>query len=89
MSDEQFKWLTRAAEIAETLTDDEIMALGRRLRKPAAEWLRQAAVVHRDGDEVNEGNVRATEWVMRLLLEQRAHTFMTNENLRLGPRTQE
>jgi hypothetical protein len=79
--------MRRAAEVSETLTDDEILSMGRRLRAPAAEWLRQAASAHVRG-ESTDGNMHVADWVVRLMLEERGHTFDTNPNLRLGPRNQ-
>jgi hypothetical protein len=83
----QAEWLRRAAEIAETLTDDEILSLGRRLRSTTAEWLRNVAKTFPDDPE--HAQTLAAHWVMRLLLEERGHTFATNPNLQLGPRDQE
>lgn len=87
MSDEQRRaaqaeWLKRAAEVAETLTDDEILSLGRRLRVTTADWLRQVAELYPlDADELD--NLRPAEWVMRLLLEERGYTL---QQIQLGPR---
>jgi len=80
----QAEWLRRAAEVAETLTDEEILSLGRRLRQPTAEWLRQAASAHVAG-ESSEGNMHVADWVTRLMLEERGHTFASNPNVQLGP----
>lgn len=81
----QAEWIKRAAEIAETLTDDEILSLGRRLRATTAEWLGNVARLYPLGT-VELENLDAVQWVTRLLLEERGHTFATNDNLRLGPR---
>lgn len=79
----QAEWLERAAEVAETLTDDEIASLGRRLRATTGEWLRQVARVHVEVDQFTAPNVHPAQWVMRLLLEERDHTL---QGIRLGPR---
>jgi hypothetical protein len=81
----QAEWLHRAAEVAETLTDDEILSLGRRLRSTTAEWLRHVATLYPFGTTELE-NLKPAEWVMRLLLEERGHTL---KSVRLGPRNQE
>lgn len=78
----QAQWLERAAEVAETLTDDEILSLGRRLRGTTSEWLRQVAKLYPHGT-VELENMRPAEWVMRLLLEERGHTL---QGIQLGPR---
>lgn len=78
----QAEWLRHAADVAETLTDDEILELGRRLRSTTAEWLRQVAAIYPLGTTDLE-NLRPAEWVMRLLLEQRGHTL---KSIQLGPR---
>lgn len=78
----QAEWLRRAAEVAETLTDDEILSLGRRLRSTTAEWLRNVADIYPLGS-VELENLKPAEWVMRLLLEERGHTL---QNIQLGPR---
>lgn len=80
----QAEWLKYAAEIAETLTDDEIQSLGRRLRVTVGEWLRQVAKAHAAGENVV--NFTAAEWVMRFLLEERGHTLRDTQ---LGPRDRE
>lgn len=84
----QAEWLNRAAEIAETLTDEEILSLGRRLRSTTAEWLRGVAALYPLGT-VELENLRPADWVTRLLLEERGHTFRSNPNLRLGPRNRD
>lgn len=75
-------WLQYAAEIAETLTDEEILSMGRRLRSTTGEWLRQVATLYPYGT-VELENLRPAEWVMRLLLEERGHTM---KGIQLGPR---
>lgn len=82
----QAAWLTYAADVAETLTDDEIASLGRRLRATTGEWLRQVAKAHVEKDQFDVPNIHPAQWVMRLLLEERGHTFRTNESVQLGPR---
>lgn len=81
----QAEWILRAAEIAETLTDDEILSLGRRLRTTTAEWLRRVGTLYPLGTDDLE-DLRPVDWVTRLLLEERGHTFATNPKLQLGPR---
>lgn len=81
----QAEWIMRAAEIAETLTDDEILSLGRRLRETTGTWLRHVAEWYPLGT-VDLAELAPADWVTRLLLEERGHTFATNTNLRLGPR---
>lgn len=81
--DAQVEWLRRAAEVAETLTDEEILALGRRLRRTTAEWLRMVAT-HGDDPYVDLVNGKPAEWVMRLLLEQRGFTL---QSIQLGSRS--
>jgi hypothetical protein len=66
--------LNHAADIAATLTDDEILSLGRRLRENTAEWLRNVAAVYPFG-AVELENLRPAEWVMRLLIEERNQTL--------------
>lgn len=80
----QAEWLTHAAEVAETLTDEEIASLGRRLRETTGEWLRQVARAHVESDQFAVPNVHPAQWVMRLLLEERGHTM---KNIQLGPRS--
>jgi hypothetical protein len=77
----QAEWLRYAADVAETLTDGEIAALGQRLRTTTGEWLRQVAKAHAAGEDVV--NFAAAEWVMRLLLEQRGFTL---QGIQLQPR---
>lgn len=84
----QAEWIERAAEIAETLTDDEILSLGRRLRTTTADWLHNVAELYPLGT-VQLENLDAVQWVTRLLLEERGHTFASNPNLQLGPRDRE
>ena len=80
----QVEWLRRAAEVAETLTDDEILSLGRRLRSTTSEWLRTVARHHAEGDWGGDStHLVPANWVMRLLLEERGCTL---QNIRLGPR---
>lgn len=81
----QAEWILRAAEIAETLTDDEILSLGRRLRETTSTWLRHVAEWYPLG-KVELKELAPADWVTRLLLEERGHTFASNPNLRLGPR---
>jgi hypothetical protein len=83
--DAQAEWLNYAADVAETLTDDEILSLGRRLRSTTADWLRGVAMLYLL-DTVEPDNLRPAEWVMRLLLEERGHTL---KSVQLGPRNQE
>lgn len=78
----QAEWLRRAAEVADTLTDDEILSLGRRLRGTTGDWLRAVATLYPLGT-VELENLRPAEWVMRLLLEERGHTL---SSVQLGPR---
>lgn len=80
------KWLEHAAEVAETLTDAEILSLGRRLREPIAYWLRANAkeneyVPVEFSDEKSE-NLDPVNWVMRLIIEERNHTM---KGIQLGP----
>lgn len=79
----QAEWLKHAAEVAETLTDAEIVSLGRRLRETTGEWLRQVAKAHVEEDQFTASNIHPAQWVMRLLLEERGHTM---QNIQLGPR---
>lgn len=78
----QVEWLKRAAEVAETLTDDEILSLGRRLRSTTGDWLRMIAELYPLGT-AELTDLRPAEWVMRLLLEERGHTL---RGIQLGPR---
>lgn len=79
----QAEWLKHAADVAETLTDDEIASLGRRLRATTGEWLRQVAKAHVEEDQFTAPNVHPAQWVMRLLLEERGNTL---QSIQLGPR---
>lgn len=79
----QAEWLKHAADVAETLTDDEVASLGRRLRSTTGEWLRQVAKAHVEDDQFVTPNVHPAQWVMRLLLEERGYTL---QNVQLGPR---
>ena len=89
MSDQaawQAQWFRHAADVAETLTDAEILSLGRRLREPVAYWLRVTAENGESDVALNiddEANVNPAEWVMRLILEERNHTL---KSVMLGPR---
>lgn len=73
--------LRHAADVVETMGDDELLALVKRLRAPVAYWLRANAeedeyvpVEFVDGDD-NDRNLQPVEWVMRLIIEQRNHTL--------------
>lgn len=79
----QAEWLRRAAEVAETLTDDEVAELGRRVRTTTSEWLRNVAKEYVANDSLTAENMQPALWVMRLLLEQRQATL---QNIQLGPR---
>lgn len=80
---EQADWLTYAAEVAETLTDEEIQSLGQRVRTTTAEWLRNVAKAHIEEDQFEVSNVHPAQWVMRLLLEERT---LTMSKIQLGSR---
>jgi ABC-type sugar transport system ATPase subunit len=77
--------LRHAADVAETLTDDEIAAIGRRIRTTTSTWLRNVADDYVTHDSLTVENMQPALWVMRLLLEQRAATL---QNVRLGARNQ-
>lgn len=87
----QAQWFRHAADVAETLTDAEILSLGRRLRQPIAYWLRVVADDSKTdvGVQLNiddEANVAPAEWVMRLILEERNHTL---KSVALTPRSRD
>lgn len=81
----QAQMLRHAADVAETLTDDEIAELGRRIRTTTSAWLRNVADDYVTHDSLTAENMQPALWVMRLLLEQRAATL---QNVRLGSRSQ-
>lgn len=81
----QAEWIKRAAEVAETLTDDEILSLGRRLRSTTSSWLRNVASLYPLGT-VELDNLEPVAWVMRLLLEERGYTL---QGIQLGPRSRD
>lgn len=79
--------LRHAADVIETMGDEELLSLVRRLRQPVAYWLRANAeedeyvpVEFADDDNVN---LEPVDWVMRLIIEERNHTL---RNVQLGPR---
>jgi hypothetical protein len=82
----QAELLRHAADVAETLTDNEIAELGRRIRTTTSTWLRNVADDYATHDSLTAENMQPALWVMRLLLEQRAATL---QNVQLGPRDRE
>ena len=73
--------LRHAADVVDTMNDDELLSLVRRLRAPVAYWLRANAsedeyvpVEFIDGDN-DDQNLQPVEWVMRLIIEERNHTL--------------
>lgn len=93
MSKQQAAWrsqaLRHAADVVQTMGDDELLSLVKRLREPVAYWLRANAeedeyvpVEFVDGDDDNK-NLQPVDWVMRLIIEERNHTL---QNVQLRPR---